>query len=418
MKITDIKNYLIYGSGQVINLIAPLLIAPKVISVCGIENWGKVGVALSVFTFFGLFIDFGSNLLGVKEICANRNDFPKIRDYLNLSFSFKLFVFFVLIATIYSTIILLDIKEIKLYGLGLVMLLAQFFNISWIYQGLGKFSSINRLIFFSKSLYVLLVFILIKKSDDYIYVLFLLGISNTLVYSVFFFKIYKFYNLALFKVNFYSLKNYVKNEYSILISNISISVYVQSPIIIIQYLLGDYYAGIYKIGDMILSVFRSYLAVFFNVSFPEFCSIYSRNKFDGILLLKKVNSFNILFLLIGIACIICFGIIIINTVAMDNKTYDLVGFYSGFLFVPIVIAINIPFYQFLIYKNEQKILSRIFSLCSILMLFICYFFTKSFHLKGSLIAVFFIEILISSLIILYCCVKYNVNLETINLKIK
>ncbi|TRX37852.1 oligosaccharide flippase family protein [Flavobacterium sp. ZT3R18] len=417
-KIKAVKDYLIYGSGQLINLIAPLLVAPKVISVCGIENWGKVGVALSIFTLLGLFVDFGSNLLGVKEISANKNDFSKIRSYLNLSFSFKLIILFVLLVPVSLTILVFDIKESNLYFLGLFMLSAQFFNITWIYQGLEKFSSVNRLIFFSKSIYILLVFILVKKSDDYIYVLFLLGVSNTLVYSFFYFKMYSFYNLSLFKVDLYLLKEYVKNEYSILISNISISIYTQCPILIIRYLLGDYYAGIYKIGDMILSVFRSYLSVFFNVSFPKFCSTYTENKSNGILFLKKVNSINILLLLIGIFSILVFGITILNTVVMNSKTYDLIVFYSGFIIVPIVIAINIPFYQFLIYKNQQKILSIILSLSSILMLFGCYFFTKMFHLKGSLIAVFLIETIISSLIIGYCCVKYGINLKAISLKIK
>ncbi|WP_017498750.1 oligosaccharide flippase family protein [Flavobacterium sp. WG21] len=93
MKKNTIIDYLTYGSGQLINLIAPLLVAPKVISVCGIEHWGKIGVALSVFTLLGLFIDFGSNILGVKEISINKDNFSKIQSYLNTSFAIKLIFF-------------------------------------------------------------------------------------------------------------------------------------------------------------------------------------------------------------------------------------------------------------------------------------------------------------------------------------
>lgn len=407
-KIKDLKDYLIYGSGQLINLLAPLLVAPKVISVCGIENWGKVGVALSIFTLLGLFVDFGSNVLGVKEISANKNDFPKISSYLNSSLSFKLVILLVLLVVVTLAILVFKIQESNLYFLGLFMLTAQFFNITWIYQGTEKFSSINKLIFFSKSIYIILVYILIKKNSDYIYVLFLLGVSNTLVYSFFYFKIVSYYKLSLFRAEISLLKNHVKNEYSMLVSNISISIYTQSPILIIRYLLGDYYAGIYKIGDMILSIFRSYLSVFFNVSFPKFCNAYSQNNSSGILFLKKVNRINILILFTGILFSIILGIIILNTVVINAKTHDLIIFYMGFLFVPIVIAINIPFYQFLIFKNQQKVVSRILSFCTILMLLLCYFLTKEFHLKGSLIVVFFIETIISFLIILYCYVKYRV----------
>lgn len=418
IKLKAVKDYFIYGSGQLINLIAPLLVAPKIISTCGIENWGKVGVALSIYTLLGLFIDFGSNLLGVKEISSNKDDFSKIRSYLGVSFSFKWMVLFALLLSVIVVIFAFDIQEKKLYFLGLAMLFAQFFNVTWIYQGLEKFSSINKVIFFSKSLYILLIFILIKKSEDYVYVLFLLGVCNTLVYSFFFLKMVYFYKLVLFNINFCLLRRFVKNEYSIFISNISISVYTQCPILIIKYLLGDYYAGIYKIGDLILGIFRSYLSVFFNVSFPKFCSAYTKNKSNGILFLKTVNGINILLLCVGIFCCIVSGFIILDTLQISAKTKELIVFYTYFTIVPIITALNIPFYQFLIFKNQQKALSRILSFSSLLMLFVCFLLTKAFHLNGSLLAVFLIETIISFLIILYCSVKYKINLRTRILNIK
>ncbi len=412
MKTNTIRDYLTYGSGQLINLIAPLLVAPKVISVCGIENWGKIGVALSLFTLLGLFIDFGSNILGVKEVSVNKDNFHKIQDYLNTSFAIKLIFLLILVLIIICVCLMFNNIDQRLYLLGLTLLSAQFFNITWIYQGLGKFGIINKLIFFSKVIYVLLVYALVKGKDDYYLVLFILGSSNSIVYSFFFIKIYKSYRLSLLNLKADLIKKQFRNEYSVLISNFSIATYVQTPILIIQYLLGDYYAGIYKIGDMILSVFRSYLSVFFNVSFPKFCESYSKNKKEGILFLKKINTVNILLLILGILIIIISGIIIINICTINNEIYKFLGFYSGFIVVPIITALNIPFYQYLIYKNEQKILSKILSFGSLIMLFLGYFLTLFFKLQGSLIAVFLIESLITTLIILFCFKKYKINLKT------
>lgn len=411
MRKNTIIDYLTYGSGQLINLIAPLLVAPKVISVCGIENWGKIGVALSVFTLLGLFIDFGSNILGVKEVSVNKDNFCKIQDYLNTSFAIKLIFFFILLFVITFVILIFGSIDKKLYLLALTLLSAQFFNITWIYQGLEKFNNINKLIFFSKVIYVLLVYLFIKKREDYYLVLFILGAANTLVYLFFFIKIWKSFNLSLFNVKTDLISKQLKNEYSILISNFSIATYVQSPILIIQYLLGEYYAGIYKIGDMILTVFRSYLSVFFNVSFPKFCESYSKNKQEGILFLKRINGINISILVLGVLVIMIVGTVIINNYNIDIKIYKLLGFYSGFIIVPIITALNIPFYQFLIYKNEQKVLSKILSFGSVIMLVLGYFLTLFFKLEGSLIAVFLIEGLITTLIILFCFKKYKIHLQ-------
>ncbi|OXB18044.1 hypothetical protein B0A80_20480 [Flavobacterium tructae] len=412
MKKNTIIDYLTYGSGQLINLIAPLLVAPKVISVCGIEHWGKIGVALSVFTLLGLFIDFGSNILGVKEISINKDNFSKIQSYLNTSFAIKLIFFFILLLLIIVVSLIFSTINQKLYLLALTLLSAQFFNITWVYQGLEKFGIINRLIFFSKAIYVLLVYILIREKEDYYFVLFLLGAANTFIYLFYFIKIWKSYKLSLLDVKGDLIKKQFKNEYAILVSNFSIATYVQSPILIIQYLLGDYYAGIYKIGDMILSVFRSYLSVFFNVSFPKFCERYSQNKKEGILFLKKINCINTLLLVLGVLVILIGGTISMNYYVINDDINNLLGFYSGFLIVPIITALNIPFYQYLIYKNEQKVLSKILSFGSVMMLISGYLLTLFFKLKGSLISVFFIEGLITTLIILLCFKKYKISLRT------
>ena len=94
LKENGFKNYFIYGFGQIINLIAPLLIAPKVISVCGIENWGKIGVAISIFAILTVFVDFGSFLIGVKEISTNKKNHLKIQSYLNENYSLRIFISF------------------------------------------------------------------------------------------------------------------------------------------------------------------------------------------------------------------------------------------------------------------------------------------------------------------------------------
>lgn len=407
MKKNTITDYLTYGSGQLINLIAPILVAPKVIAVCGIDSWGKIGVALSVFTLLGLFIDFGSNTLGVKEISINKNNFDKIQDYLNNSFAVKFVFFFILLFVIILSNLIFKEIDHKLYLLALVLLSAQFFNINWICQGFEKFGIINRIIFLSKTIYVALIYLLISKKEDYYLVPFILGLTNTLVYFFFFLRVWKSYKLSFFNLKKDLIKKQFKNEFSILISNFSVAIYVQSPILIVQYLLGDYYSGIYKIGDMILGVFRSYLSVFFNVSFPKFCECYNKNKEEGISFLKKINSINILLLVMGILTIIIGGNLIITSDMVNAKIYNLLSFYSGFILVPIITALNIPFYQYLIYKNEQKALSVILSSGSVLMLILGYLLTLFFKLQGSLAAVFLIETLITTLIIVFCLNKYK-----------
>ena len=68
------KKFSIYGFGQFFNLVTPLLLIPYIVKVCGEENFGKVSVALAISFVLIVFIDYGSELVGVRDITINRND--------------------------------------------------------------------------------------------------------------------------------------------------------------------------------------------------------------------------------------------------------------------------------------------------------------------------------------------------------
>lgn len=395
----EIRNYIVYGSGQFVNLLSPLLIAPYVISVCGIEQWGKVGAATSIYIILGIFIEFGSQLLGVKEISSNKSDHDYIRNYLSITYAFRLIVLLSICTGCILFLITFSNLDSKLYLLGLWALISQFFNPIWFYIGIENFKRINKIIVLSKAFYVILIYLFVNQKSDYIYVVFLLGLSNTLVYSYYFFKIFKTYKLSLLSVSKNQLISNVKKEFPIVISNLSISVYTNFPILIIKFVLGDFYAGIYKVGDMFLNILRSYLSVFFNVSFPKFCNLYAVNKKEAILYLKKINIFNICLLSVMTIFLYFVSFYFINTFDIDKKLKDSFLFCTNFLFVSLIIALNIPFYQLLLLKNHQKNIARISFIGAILMLISCYFLSLNFNLNGSIISIYIVEIFITVSII-------------------
>jgi O-antigen/teichoic acid export membrane protein len=396
----EARNYIIFGSGQFVNLLAPLLVAPLVISVCGIEQWGKVGAATSVFIIIGIFIDFGSQLLGVKEISSNKENSDYITNYLSITYAFRFLILLIILACFSLILITFPDLDFKLYSLGLLSLIAQFFNPIWFYVGKENFKRINKIIIFSKALYIFLVYIIVRQKSDYIFVVFLLGVSNTIVYSYYYYKIFKKYNMSLLSVSKNKLIDNLKREFPIVVSNLSIAVYTNFPILIIKFVLGDFYAGIYKIGDMFLSILRSYLVVFFNVSFPKFCSIYFKSKREAISYLKKINIANIIFLLFIVIVLYFVSFFLINKFNINKKVLDSLLFCTNFLFVSLIVALNVPFYQMMILKNQQKKIARISFLGTLLMFVSCYFLSQKFNLQGSIVSIYIVETFITISIII------------------
>ncbi|MCO6147650.1 oligosaccharide flippase family protein [Flavobacterium sp. NRK1] len=400
-KTGQLKDYIVYGSGQVLNLIAPLVVAPHIIIVCGIENWGRIGVALSVFALLGIFIDFGSLLFGVKELSINKGDNAKIKKQLEEVYTFRTIVFLVVLVLLLLSFLFFRI-DYKLYLCGIAMLAAQLLNPLWIYQAFEEFTIINRIILVSKALYVIGVYVFIKTPQAYPFMLLYLGGANTIVYGYFLLKLGKKYNLALFHVPAKTLKENFKKEYPIVISNFSITAYTWGPILIVGYVGGEYLAGLYHIGDMLLKIIRSYLSVFFNVSFPKFCKSYNENKHKGMVFLKKLNKYHLLLMGLGITMVYIVVPLFIDSFSLSEEYYDKVFFCMKFLGLGIIIALNIPFYQLLIYYNKQKQVSGISTIGAVIMLLTCYFLTRKFNLSGSVVSLYIVECFItSSIIIVY-----------------
>ena len=164
----EYKNFLIYGSGQLVNLISPLLVAPKVIEVCGINNWGKIGVATSIFFIINTIIDFGSNLIGIKNISINIENPDEIKKILNETYFLRFFILLISIITLLLLIYVLDKNNFILYLFGVPILVSQFFNPIWYFQGNEKFKDINKIVFYSKIIYLSAIFLFVSKKENYI----------------------------------------------------------------------------------------------------------------------------------------------------------------------------------------------------------------------------------------------------------
>ena len=76
----SLKDVSIYMFGQIFNLVAPFIVIPYLISVCGIENFGKSSVALAIMFFLIVFIDYGTDIIVVKNISINRESKAQLKE--------------------------------------------------------------------------------------------------------------------------------------------------------------------------------------------------------------------------------------------------------------------------------------------------------------------------------------------------
>ena len=175
------KNYFYNLIFTFLNMIFPLLTAPYLSRVLGVENIGRVNYAVTIVNWFIVFSSFGIPRYGLREIARKRND----RKDLSCCFwnLINIQIFFSIIAMLAYLILILNSSIFKsdllLYLIMVIQIFLNIFSIDWFFYGIEEYGYITLRNFIIKLLSILFMYIMIKSSKDYILYAFLniIGLS-------------------------------------------------------------------------------------------------------------------------------------------------------------------------------------------------------------------------------------------------
>lgn len=402
-----IKNFFIYGFGQAINLISPLLVIPYIVSICGKDGLGKIGVGFSFALIFNVLIDYGSYINGTKEISINRNNLDILRKKIASIYVMKFFLllFFGFVAFVIIQFTPFFNKEAMVFYLSFLCVVGQFINPTWIFQGIESYKWISFVNILSKVIYVICIFVFIKNNDDYIYANAYLGLGLIIASLFGLIALVKQYNLKMYKGISNDAIALIKEEFSLTFSQLFLSFYQYLPIIIVSAVGGNTMAGQYRIIDQIIMVFRTYLQMFFNFVYADVCLQFYQNIKLGVKSWIKYNGLNYLLIFLLVVTVFFLS----NNILLFFKTkpseLDAMNFYlkTGLL-IPVFMGISFALKQIVFALNKNKQYIRITIVTTLLSLVLLYFLIHSYGLIGAFITTIIIEIIV---IVLYCITLDN-----------
>ena len=398
----QLSNFVTYGVGQAFNLVTPILVVPYIVSICNEEGYGKIGVGLAISFFLMVFIDYGSDILGVKEVAINRESKEKLENIFITIYTAKLIL--LLLVMLFASLLFYTIPffgtDKKLFFLSLPILVGQFINPTWFLQGLENFKWITILNIISKVIYVLGIFIFIHKPGDYIYNNLFWGIGMILANSFVFIYLLNQHSFSFKKTKKVEVKSYLKSNFSMFSSQIFVSLQMYSPIVLISFFGSNAMAGQYKIIDQIIVVFRTYILLFFNFVFPRVCYLLDKSKEEGLNFWKKVNGLNFFFILTSMVLIALFSVQIVGYFNPKNilQISDLL---KVALFIPILQSITQPLKQLMLAWNKQKKYINTTMIVTVVSLLFIAGLTPFFKVLGALSSLMISEILTLSIFYYY-----------------
>lgn len=406
---TKIKNFTIYGLGQFINLLSPLVVVPHLVKVCGEDGLGKIGIAFSIALILNCIIDYSSYLNGTKRISIHRNDKEFLKDEISRIYSYKFVLLFIVFALLIISVCLPFVHNKLLYVLTFSIVIAHTFNPNWILQGIENFKAISILNIVSKVLYIALVFSFVRESNDYILANFFLGMSGVLVYAIAFVFLKRKFNFNFNKTAVREGLQVLKTDFNVCLSEFCLSVYQFFPIILVGGLLGNTSAGVFKIIEQIYGVFRTFITMFFNFSFPAICLEMESNLKQGVQAWKKHHLINLLMVLLGCSIVFFGSEFILSYFGIEkNELPNALKLLDIAIFIPIILVFSQALRQLMLVcgliKKYTKIV-YIITVLNVVLLTIMIFFLQ---LKGAFITTLIIEFILCLLYIIMLTKKEKI----------
>ena len=283
-------NYIYNLAYKILTLIVPLITTPYLSRVLGADGIGIFHYCMSIVTYFTYAGNLGTPLHGQREIAAVRDN----HEQRNQIFSDIVLLqcgLILLSLLLYLAVVPFFHRYETMFIICAVGILANIFDINWLYAGLEEFPRIVFRNVIVKTISVLSIFIFVRqKSDLYIYAICMM-LSNLLGNIWLFIGSRKYVKLV--KPKFKNMPGYLKSSTVLMLPTLVTVLYASIDKTMIGTLSNSisevgYYEQSQKIITMSIAVVTSLGAVLM----PRLSALFAGNDTDGI---KKYVNISISF---------------------------------------------------------------------------------------------------------------------------
>lgn len=357
---------------QILNYILPFITLPYVSRVLTVADYGTVLFAQAFIDYFGRFILFGFDLSAVRQIATKSNSLQKVNQIFNTVLSAQ--IIFLIIGFIVMNLIIFLVpkfaKDWLIYYYTYFGLIGTVLMFNWFYQGMAKMKFITVLNLICRGLFVILIFVFIRKPSDY----FLYPLINSLsmiaagVISTLFVR--KYFNIKYYMPKIKIIFTSIKYSSQFFLTKVAISLYRSTNSFVLGLVVTSTAVAYFVAADKIYwSILALYLT-FVNALFPYM----SKNK--DINFFKKILKI-VIALTITAAIIMFIGAKYIILIFYSNKYIESVQLLKmlsfAFSFYFFVDILGFPLLGALGYIKETNscyIIGGLYNLLGLLILYI------------------------------------------------
>lgn len=374
------------------NIIFPLVTFPYVSRVLNPEGIGVTSFFSSIGNYGVLVASLGISTYGIREVANTREDKGKLSKVVQ-ELSLINIVMSILVAGV-LLVISIGVKQLNteffLLMITALTILSSPFALNWLYSGIEEYGYITKRSISFKFLSLILIFLFVKKSDDYVVyagiILFSTLSSNIL-------NLWHSRNYVSFELrNDLEFKRHLKPMWYLFASLLAVNIYTNLDTVMLGFINGNEAVGLYSIASKIKWILLSLITSISAVLLPRLSFYISKNdksRFNGMI---RESSAVIFF--IAVPLVLFFIVETENSIRLLGGSQYLPASLSMQILMPILLISgfsNIMGNQILIPMNREKYFMYAVSLGALVNLILNSVLMPGFGIVGASVATLLAE---------------------------
>jgi PST family polysaccharide transporter len=234
------------------------------------ELYGLIAFSTAFVYYFQVITDYGFNLTATREIALHRNKQDKIIEIYNSVMIIKIILlivcFIIMTGIIFSFKILRD--NYVIYYLTYGVVIGNALLPTWLFQGMEKMKYMTILNLITKVSFTILIFVFVTKKEDYLLVPIFTSAGYIISGLLSFVIIKKSFKIEYSNQPIKILKTYIKDGWYVFLSQLKITFFSNSNILILGIFTGNVEVGYFSSAEKIIRTLSALQTPVVNALFP------------------------------------------------------------------------------------------------------------------------------------------------------
>lgn len=317
----------------------------------GIETYGLVSVAYTFLMLAGTVISYGTTQSGVRDTAYHINEPEKLSLVIYNALGIRVIIF-MLFCLALSAYYWFDPDHYNYLWFALPLAMAEVFNPLCFYIGVEKVKIFNLFNLIANFFAVAAIFILVRGTNNAVWVNFILGTANVITYVGLFVYLHKRFRLQFYLPSAIDLIAISRANFSLTLNNISANLQ-QSVIFFALGFFNSPLLGAYSLSNRVIGQCRNAFNIVSNAVYPKAVAIYKLSEEQWMGFRKKMKNIFGRIALGGALIIFAMADLIVFILTKQHDP-DTILILRVMAFVPIISAYNVFSMLDLLLKQKRR----------------------------------------------------------------